>query len=240
MLELGSPTAYLVRPEARLTGALSTRNCYARIVATARELLIAHPGSSFTVQDIADATGLSRRAVYNHFPNPEALYRATLRDLLGELGDMVEVDLPREAHPEQAIQDFACFATALLSSDINLLIWAAIIRDDGAEDWLAAAYARLVRQPLVRSLEIYLLHRRIRDDLPRLDPERAAEQLVGMIEAASVTPSLLKTGHQSSPAAREAEILFIVASFINAHLAPREAVPSAKVMPLPLGAVAHR
>lgn len=238
MLELRSPTEYLTRPEARLTGALSTRNSYSRIVAAARELMLAHPGSHFTVQEIAEVTHLSRRAVYNHFPNPEALYRASLRDLLGELGDRVDLDLDRDVLPERAILDFARFATALLSSEINLLIWTAIIRDDGDEDWLAAAYARLVRQPLVRAIEIYLLHRRIRDDLGTLDPQHAAEQLVGMIEAASVTPNLLKTCRPAH-APEEAEIRFIVSSFLGAHLGGARAVSEGEVVPVPVEARAR-
>src|ERR1700741_4452388 len=116
MLEFGAPAKYPVTPEPRFTGALSTRNSYSRIVTAARELLLARPRSTFTIQEIATATRLSRRALYNHFPNPEALYRASLRALLEELGDSVEIELAGNLPPERAIDEFVRIAAALLSS----------------------------------------------------------------------------------------------------------------------------
>lgn len=225
MLELGS-SAFIAKREPRYTGALSTRNSYGRIVAAARGRLLARPGTCFTVQEIADATGLSRRAVYNHFACPEALYQAALHELVSELGERIGMDLPREFPPARAIHDFVRFAADLLSSEINLTVWRAIIRDGAAQPWLTGAYVRLVREPLARAVELYLLRRRIIRD----DPQRAAEQLIGMIEAACVTPRLLESGN--SPAS-EQETAFIVASFLSAHF-PGEALrPAAQVIAVP-------
>lgn len=222
MLELGS-SAFIARREPRYTGALSTRNSYGRIVQAARSRLLANPGGCFTVQDIADATGLSRRAVYNHFACPEALYQAALHELVSELGERIGVDLPREFPPARAIHDFVRFAADLLSCEINLTVWRAIIRDGAAQPWLAGTYVRLVREPLTRTVELYLLRRRIGRD----DPQRAAEQLIGMIEAASVTPRLLRS--DSGPVS-EAEVGFIVSSFLVAHFPDDSAVPALAVV----------
>lgn len=209
MLQVSS-SEFQVRREPRFTGALSTRNSYGRIIATARAWLLANPGASFTIQDIATAAELSRRAVYNHFPSPEALYRETLHELIAELGERTAIDLPRDLSPTAAIDAFARRAAALLSSASNLLVWRAIARCGVGEEWLAIAYHRQVREPLVRTVELCLLRQRIGS----ADPEQAARQLIGMLEAASVTPALL--GARPGPAG-DTEIGFVVASFLSAH-----------------------
>lgn len=204
-------------PEARLTGALSTRNCYMRLIAVAREQIITSRHSSFTVQDIATATGLSRRAIYNHFPNPEALRRAAIREILDELRDAAEIDLRPEEPPATAIAHFAQFCCDIFASDRNLAIWCAITGVSGGEEWIAASYIRLVRQPLIRSFEIYLLQRHARDAALSIDAHRAAEQFVGMLEAACVIPRLL--GQRAEPP-DTSEIGFATSTFLEAHFRP--------------------
>ena len=215
------PTAYSAiepAPAPRLTGALSTRNCYGRIIWAARDLMVRAHNPLFSVRDIAVASDLSPRAVYNHFNGPEALRRAVLRSMLDEVREGVEIDLPTNLPPEQAIPDFIRSALAVLSSEVNVALWNVIACHHLSDLWLPAAYHRLVRQPIITSLELYLLRR-------ASFAARSADQvrpitlhLLGMIEAASVLPSLLRL-ETDAEGQVPVDADFIAASFLRAHLA---------------------
>ena len=76
-------TAIVVAPERR--GAQSR----AALLSAARRLFAEHGFHGTSVGDIADAAGLRKPSLFHHFPTKEALYRAVMEELFGELSGAI-------------------------------------------------------------------------------------------------------------------------------------------------------
>jgi AcrR family transcriptional regulator len=194
----------------------STRNAHPRIVCTARRLLVERPSRSLTIQDVADASGLSRRAVYNHFQNADELRAAVLELILEEIAEIEAPRMPPGAEPEAAVVEFvmACGRLMAEPSHMHAIRLLAAILESREE--FSSDYGRRFRLPLVRNLESYLLHRRIRGEFRRCEPAAAAEQLVSTIEGLTVLPKIV--GLQDVDAAADEGLLrYAATNFLAAH-----------------------
>lgn len=166
-------------PEVRV---FSRRNVRPRILAAARAAMRSSPGTPPAVQDLAALTGLSRRAIYNHFARPQDIYKAVLKDYLRDAADAVEHEIPRTLAPEAALERFVGWTLQLVTGEPYLQVLRAVVGGPRLDGWLATTFRRTVRQPLVRSLEAYLLYRHL--PASGVDPADAAECAVAMIEGA--------------------------------------------------------
>jgi AcrR family transcriptional regulator len=198
-------------------GVFSSRSAQPRIIAAARLLLQQQNLNLPTIQDVAAASGLSRRAVYNHFRGPEDLRAAVLHSLFEEIEERIPPEIALQLDPEPAIAGFLSSCAELMLSDAYLQAVRLLVASAEVDAVTASAYRRNVRQPMIRPVEMYLLQRKVMGEFRRCESRSAAEQLVAMIECATVMPVLL---HLREPEAGldAGAIRVIASSFLAAHL----------------------
>lgn len=209
-----------IQPTPRVHG--PRHNVPGRILGVVREILRREPGLRLNMVEVAEASGFSRRTLYNHFPNAEALYRASQQAIVLELCDLMSEEIPRDLPPELGLYGFVREVTELYVSDSFQELLVVMLREDMGGEPLSGTYLRRIRQPLARVAETYLLYQRLRGDFLSADVQAAAEQLIGMIEGLTVTPRILKIDKLIAPIDEEA-IRFVVNTFLAAHCKPRTA-----------------
>lgn len=67
-----------------------------RMVRQARERFVAHGYAAVTMQEIADAVGVTKAALYYHFSDKEALFGEAFIEEMGRLRDGIAAELARE------------------------------------------------------------------------------------------------------------------------------------------------
>jgi len=211
-------TRNVLHPAPRAHG--PRHNVPGRILNVVRDILRREPNSRLNMVEVAEASGFSRRTLYNHFPNAEALYRASQQAIVLELCDLMSEEIPRDLPPELGLYRFVREVTELYMSTPFQELLAVMLREDVGGEPLSGTYLRRIRQPLTRVAETYLLYQRLRGDFLSADVQAAAEQLVGMIEGLTVTPRILKIDKLVAPIDEEA-IRFVVNTFLAAHFKPR-------------------
>lgn len=194
----------------------SRRNARERIVATVRAMLRQRPLAAPSVQEIADATRISRRAIYNHFENAEAARRIVQHEMIRDLVMRLPRELDRTRPPQQAIPEFVHELARLMLLEDNRVLMIAIARRGSNSDVLAAAYDRAIRDRLVGNLEIYLLRRKLYGEFTTIDADLAARHLVTMVEASIATRHLFAPPIPAFPM-MAAIFDFCATSFLRAH-----------------------
>ena len=197
----------------------SARSARPRILAAALKLMKARPWTRPSILDISKATGLSRRAVYNHFPDPEALHGTVLAALVDELAHAFDAVLPRETEPAILIGQHVRFLGGLMDSPGYRLLICAMFLEAPDGRAIGDRYVARIREPTVRGIETYMLYRRIIGEFADTEPRAAAEQLVGMVEYEALAPYLLRL-HRSGDGISEDRLAFLSSTFIRAHVHP--------------------
>ena len=147
------------------TGDLRTLVSRRSILDAARRLLQGEGYRTFSMEAVASLAGVTRRTIYNLFPDRDALYRASRAELLREFEPL----LPREAthggHLRDDLEAFGRGALAALATDAHRELLGSV-RRDASMAWLANFYRDRVEQPLCRALEEVLMRCPGGDDAP--------------------------------------------------------------------------
>ena len=146
------------------TGDLRTLVSRRSILGAARTLLRDEGYRTFSMESVAALSGVTRRTVYNLFPDRDALYRASRAELLREFESL----LPREVMPSGHLRDdleaFGRGALAALATDAHRELLGSVRRDAGMA-WLTDFYRERVEQPLCGALEEVLMRYSGGDDV---------------------------------------------------------------------------
>lgn len=156
-----------------------------RILDAARSILRGSGYDGFAIDAVAKRSGLSRRTVYNHFDDRDALYRASRRALLAGFEDMLPRAIDLRIDPLRAITAFCAEAIAALGTPEHRELVASVQRDALAAPWLRDLYQARVDRPLLLAVEHYLLMQAAFDALPGADPAPPARALLAMLKAAT-------------------------------------------------------
>ena len=212
----------------------SARSARPRILAAALKLMKARPWTRPSILDISKATGLSRRAVYNHFPDPEALHATVLAALVDELAHDFDVALPKQAPPAILIGQHVRFLGGLMDSPGYRLLICAMLREAPDGRAIRDLYVARIREPAVRAIETYMLYRRIVGEFAETEPRAAAEQLVGMVEYEALAPHLLRLP-RAGEGISDDRLAFLSSAFIRAFVHPSPGDMAAPRHPRPSG-----
>jgi AcrR family transcriptional regulator len=203
---------FLHVPGARRPRVFSARNARPRIMDTAKRLL--SPGAPVpTIQQIAEQSGLSRRALYNHFRNLDDVRLALMQQAVSELSRSRYPEIRRGQPPQIAIPRFVEDSAVLMRSQtygwiIHLATGLPPVGVEPGRGFLAAA-----RGPLIMTLENFLLYCRIAGACPQCDPGAASERLIRTVEAICTAPMLLEQDEDEGPMVREIASMFLALHF---------------------------
>jgi AcrR family transcriptional regulator len=157
-------------PARRPLGRPSSR---ARILAEARLMLREGSYLAFTMESLAQASGVSRQTLYNQFADRDALYRHSRRALLDAFVD----DLPRQSDPAVPVESFIARALSVLGRPEHVELSRSADVDGTACPWIALLYRTHVERPLVAAAVGHV-------GPAWAEAERAALDLVAMLRAA--------------------------------------------------------
>lgn len=138
------------------TGDLRTLVSRRSILGAARTLLQGEGYRTFSMEAVASLAGVTRRTVYNLFPDRDALYRASRADLLREFEPLLLREVASLGRLRDDLEAFGRDALAALAMDAHRELLGSVRRDAGMA-WLADFYRERVEQPLCRALEEVLM-----------------------------------------------------------------------------------
>jgi AcrR family transcriptional regulator len=217
---IDAPTGPSVGPQIGdvATGDLRTLVSRRSILAAARAILRDEGYRTFSMEAVATLSGVTRRTVYNLFPDRDALYRASRAELLREFGPLLPREVTPCGHLRDDLEAFGRAALAALATDAHRELLGSVRRDAGMA-WLIGFYGERVEQPLCQALEEVLMRYPGGDDAAA----RAAHA------AGSVALLRGAVSEGDAPVALGAhEFAWIVAARLGA--ADRDALPHSPIM----------
>lgn len=166
------------------------------LVTAARNLFAEHGYSSVSTGDIARATGMTRNAIYYHFPNKESLFRAVYHDVEQELVARVVPAALKESSPRRQLEvGCAVFLDGCMDPAVTMCVLEAPgvlgfqqMREIASENYLA-----VMREGIRIAIEA--------GDLPDLPVDTLASMLIGALDEAAL---LIGTAKNHKQARKEA------------------------------------
>ncbi len=185
-----------------------------------------------TMDDIAARAGVSKRTVYNHVPDKDALFRevvltatALADTFVAEAADLLDAPDDLDATLVEVARRLAVIATGPSVIRLRRLIIGEAHRvPDLADDYFERAPGKVLEMLAAAFAELAA-----RGRLRAPDPERAAEQYAYLVVGASLDRALFSGDprHAPDPAAIAATATAGVTTFLAAHRPGREEDPSA-------------
>ena len=194
------------RPAPRARDRVPVRGDVVRtqIVQTAYRLFVDRGFADVSIEQIADAAGISRRTVYNKFLNKPDIYQAAFEPVLAELELAAMFEVPPFDDPRQVLHHYAAAIRELLDYPGLIEMLRVLVHEAQKQRWLAHAYVTRFRIP-IRS--------RFRDDMARLvaagrlpprDVELLADQFFATTLGLLIFPRLLRLEVGATPEASDA------------------------------------
>ena len=163
----------------------------AAIIAAAREAFLKDGFGATSMDRIAALADVSKRTVYNHFENKEALFSAFIRDFYKDLLDGDRFVLNPAAPPGKALRSFAAALLNELARPDRQDLIRLVIAESRRFPQLSALYFAEGKEPAVGKLATYLAQQVERGSLAIPDVPLAAQQFLGMLKESWFWPFVL-------------------------------------------------
>jgi len=180
----------------------------AQILATAADLFERRGYAAVSLGEIAAAVGVSKAALYHHFPNKGAIYAEIMRDVLRRIGESIERTVRGPGPVAAKLQILAEVAIVWVASDADL---DAMMRD--ADEHLAPTQRTeidLAHRKVLRALEDLMREGISRGELGEGDPRLLAHAFWSLLGGFSGRPGS-DAGFQGRPEVADA----VVALFLQ-------------------------
>lgn len=185
MVQLRMLKREVVRARSADPNVMSARD---RIVLVATDVLRRHNFQEFALEPVAKSAHVTRRTLYNHFASKQELYQFIRTESLRRLMTKRSVDIPERMDLSDGVRFFVEHVHEIVGDHDNIDTLHAIVRDGASQPWLRNDYIRLVRDPMVLTLENFILrHLRRRSETSR-NSRRVCEQLILAVESLFVHP----------------------------------------------------
>jgi len=191
-----------------------------QIVQAARKLFLEAGYETTSMDALAAEAGVSKRTVYSHFANKEALFGAIMVGLCTETGCTHPNTLSPDAPPEEALKAFARDMVGLEQTPEERDVFRVVLAEGIQFKELGEAFWSSGPEPAKQILSAYLTEQVKRGVLNIEDPMVAAMQFIGMVKWPHSMPELFGIDHGTSEEDRQRALDQAIAIFLKGTRAP--------------------
>jgi|SRR5579883_385872 TetR/AcrR family transcriptional regulator of autoinduction and epiphytic fitness len=170
------------------------------IVEAAQRLFLERGFGAVSMDELAEASGLARRTLYNQFASKEEIFREMLLKVSGQLENAFPPGLETQGDVEGVLRVVARVILDLHENPEYLGFLRMVVADSRQFPWIAEEFAA-VMEPQTERLARYLAYQTSMGVLACRNPMLAAHQFMGMLNEFSLWPWMTGRGR----AAVEAE-----------------------------------
>lgn len=155
-------------------------------------LYLARPWNGVSIDEIAEALGVSYWQVYYAFDGQEDIYRACVNHLIGAVSQRIAAAPGALPSVNRTIQNYVRHCADIVGSDAYRHLLFLQLRDGHCEPWVRTAYENSIAAPLRKGLEDSVVDAGQHHDLKIVVLHGAPERCLTRLEAALALPKLLQ------------------------------------------------
>lgn len=155
-------------------------------------LYLARPWSGVSIDEIAEALGVSYWQVYYAFDGQEDIYRACANYLIGAVSQRIAAAPGALSTVNGTIQNYVRHCADIVGSDAYRHLLFLQLRDGHSDPWVRTAYENSIAAPLRKGLEDAVAQAGRRHDLKIVILHGIPERCLTRLEAALALPKLLQ------------------------------------------------
>lgn len=158
------------------------------ILYAVRETLRDGSYETFTIEQVAAKTSISRRTIYNLFQDKDDIYRQSCENLIKLVADLVVDEIPERMSSIDGIRFYITSCIDVFGNTAAQDLLRSVARDGAQHPWLVSSYYRHVREPLIRVCELFLLKKSRRTPLSIGAPRYIAVQVMDIVKSMTIAP----------------------------------------------------
>ncbi len=176
---------------------------------------------------IATEARVSKQTIYNHFHSKDELFKAIITDMTATLITPLTVRDPASSGPERQLRSLAREFFTLMLKPSSLALYRLIVAESARLPELGGDISAAGAGRLLALLADYLSWETKNGRLAIADPERAAEQFIGMLSGRVQLRALLGVCETLSKAELDSRVDDAVSSFLILYAPARSMAASA-------------
>jgi AcrR family transcriptional regulator len=190
------------------------------IIEAATDLFLKSGFAGTTMEQVAEAAGVVKQTVYNHFPSKEWLFRAMVENVSGELRAMLPLDPSPTADFRKCLLTFSKRFLRLMLQPTPLGLYRILISEAPRFPELAKIVFMTGANQTNRRLAGYLRDHAKANELDISDFQLAAEQFMGLLRGNIQLRALLMVDPQPTEAQLDRAANAAVNHFLRAYRIP--------------------
>ncbi|MCS3741584.1 MULTISPECIES: TetR/AcrR family transcriptional regulator [unclassified Rhizobium] len=187
------------------------------IIDAAGQLFLERGFGSVSMDDLAKASGVARRTLYNQFATKEDIFREMLLRVSGKLEDAFPSGIEPHGDVEHVLRIIARMILELHKQPEYCGFLRMVVADSRQFPWIAEEFAA-VMEPQTERLVEYLAHQTAQGILDCRNPVLGAHQFMGMLNELSLWPWMI--GRESLPFPNDEVVEETIQMFLQRYRRP--------------------
>lgn len=187
------------------------------IVAAATKVFLRLGYGAASMDSIAAEAKVSKQTIYNHFHSKAELFKAIIAGVTGTLMEPLCLEGSTEISLEQQLRRFARDFFELMLQPSSLALYRLIIAESARFPELGTSVYEAGAGKLIEVLAEYLAWQTKQGTLAAAEPERAAEQFIGMLSGRVQLRALLGVCERPSKPEIDGRIEHAVTAFLKQY-----------------------
>ncbi|SCW35360.1 transcriptional regulator, TetR family [Rhizobium mongolense subsp. loessense] len=188
------------------------------IIEAAGRLFLDRGFGSVSMDDLAKASGVARRTLYNQFETKEEIFREMLLRVSGQLEDAFPSGIEPDGDVEDVLRVIARAILEFHKKPEYCGFLRMVVADSRQFPWIAEEFAA-VMEPRTERLVHYLAHLTALEILDCRNPMLAAHQFMGMLNEISLWPWMI--GREGLPLAADEVVDETIRMFLQRYRRPQ-------------------
>lgn len=170
---------------------------------------------------IAAEAGVSKQTIYNHFHSKDELFKAIITDMTATLVTPLAVRDAAASSPERLLRSLGRDLLAMMLKPASLALYRLIVSESARFPELGGEIYGLGAGRLIALLADYLSWETRNGRLAVAEPERAAEQFIGMLSGRVQLRALLGVAETLGKTELDSRVDEAVTSFLTLYAPAR-------------------